>query len=136
MQKVLIVDDESPVLRAFNRLFAKEYALTLVNDPLKAVESFADNHYDLILSDIKMPNMDGFELLQAFAAHYPDSGRMLVSGYTDLDECQGAVEKGIADIIVSKPWDNFELTSIVKLLLENGKLKSEIAHLKAQLETK
>ncbi|BBN81670.1 hypothetical protein PA25_16550 [Pseudoalteromonas sp. A25] len=133
MYKIIIVDDEEPVLRALNRLFARHYELHLYNDPTKAVESFKSNQYDLILSDIKMPYLDGFEVLTQFAQCFPDSGRMLISGYTDLDECRGALNKDIAHIIVSKPWDNFELESIVALLLQNCALKSELKALKSNL---
>jgi YesN/AraC family two-component response regulator len=136
MQKVLILDDEEPVLRALNRLFRTEYDVTQFHDPVKAIESFEQNHYDLILSDIRMPNIDGFEVMAKFAERFPDSGRILISGYADLDECQDAVKRGVAHIIVSKPWDNFELTSIVKLLIENCAMKKELNKLKADLIAK
>ncbi|MBD1582142.1 response regulator [Pseudoalteromonas sp. S16_S37] len=136
MYKILIVDDEEPVLRALNRLFARRYDLTLYSDPLKAVESFEHCHYDLILSDIKMPHLDGFTVLKEFAAYFPNSGRMLISGYTDIDECRDALRNDIAHIIVSKPWDNFELESVVALLLENCALKNELNELKANVVAK
>lgn len=125
MHSILIIDDEEAVLRALGRLFNREYHVEQHSDPLTAVASIEQHSFDLVISDIRMPNMDGFAVLNHFKEFQPDAGRVLVSGYADIEDCQKAVNDGLAHMIVSKPWDNFELKSVVKLVLENSELKKK-----------
>ncbi|MBE0368225.1 response regulator [Pseudoalteromonas aurantia] len=134
MHSILIIDDEEAVLRALGRLFNREYQVEQHSDPLTAVESMKVNDFDLVISDIRMPNMDGFAVLKHFKKHQPNAGRILVSGYADIEDCQNAVHDGLAHMIVSKPWDNFELKSVVKLVLENSELKKKNKVLLTQLK--
>ncbi|KAF7771192.1 hypothetical protein PCIT_a4248 [Pseudoalteromonas citrea] len=135
MHSILIIDDEEAVLRALGRLFNREYQVEQHNDPLTAVSSMEHKSFDLIISDIRMPNMDGFAVLRHFQSLHPDAGRILVSGYADIEDCQKAVRDGLAHMIVSKPWDNFELKSVVKLVLENSELKKQNRELLSKLKT-
>lgn len=135
MHSILIIDDEEAVLRALGRLFNREYQVEQHNDPLTAVSSMEQKSFDLVISDIRMPNMDGFAVLNHFQSLHPDAGRILVSGYADIEDCQKAVTDGLAHMIVSKPWDNFELKSVVKLVLENSELKKKNRELLAKSKT-
>lgn len=68
-----------------------------------------EQRVNLILSDIRMPNMDGIELLTQIKECYPTIERVLLSGYADMEQSQQAIKDNVARIIMTKPWDNFEL---------------------------
>ena len=137
MAHILLVDDEPEVTNAIARLLRKDYIITKCTEPEKALEIVKQNDIDLVLSDIRMPVMNGVELLSEVKEHNCDIGRVLLSGYSDMELCQKAIDEEIAAIILTKPWDNFELKNVLKLVLqtqqllkENSKLKQEVTILK------
>ncbi|WP_241651846.1 response regulator [Pseudoalteromonas phenolica] len=80
--------------------------------------------------------MDGIELLTNIKRSNPNIARVLLSGYSDMDLCQKAIEDEVASIILTKPWDNFELKNILKIILKMNRLQIENIELKAQLHSK
>jgi len=130
MTHILLVDDEPEVLNALTRILRKDYKITSftnANEALIAIKSNlnTDTQFDLIISDIRMPHMDGIELLTQISKIAPQMSRVLLSGYADMELCQSAIPENIAQIILSKPWDNFEIKTIINLLLELAHLKQE-----------
>jgi len=130
MAHILLVDDEPEVLNALTRILRKDYQITsciCANDALEAIKNNlnTDAQFDLIISDIRMPHMDGIELLTQIYKIAPQMSRVLLSGYADMELCQSAIPENIAQIILSKPWDNFEIKTIINLLLELSCLKQE-----------
>ena len=133
MAHILLVDDEPEVLNAISRVLRKDYKISKANGAHEALKLIADNEFDIILSDIRMPNMDGIELLTQIKRTNPEIARVLLSGYSDMDACQKAIEDEVASIILTKPWDNFELKNILKITLKAKQLEIENNQLKAQL---
>jgi response regulator RpfG family c-di-GMP phosphodiesterase len=133
MKKILLVDDEESIIKALGRVLRPNYDVVSFSDPLLALESLKEHEFDLIISDIRMPNIDGFTLLNECKAKQPRAGRMLISGYADLEDCEKAIETETASLVVSKPWDNFELLNVTKLVLKYSELLYENTQLKAQL---
>ncbi|MAD88943.1 MAG: response regulator [Pseudoalteromonas sp.] len=133
MAHILLVDDEPEVLNAISRVLRKDYKISKANSAHEALKLIADNEFDIILSDIRMPNMDGIELLTQIKRTTPEIARVLLSGYSDMDACQKAIEDEVASIILTKPWDNFELKNILKITLKAQQLEIENNQLKAQL---
>lgn len=133
MQHILLVDDEPEVTNAIARLLRKDYTITKCSEPENALEIVKQNDIDLVLSDIRMPVIDGVELLSQVKAYDPDIGRVLLSGYSDMELCQRAITDDIASIILAKPWDNFELKNVLRLVLNARKLQKENTELRQNL---
>lgn len=132
MHKLLIVDDEQEILKTLKRLLHKEFKVEICLSADEALTLLAAQDFDLVLSDIRMPQMDGFAFLAHCKTAYPDMIRIAISGYADMDRCQAAIEKQDFQFIVSKPWENFELRNILRLLSEHKSLKDEIKQLRNQ----
>ena len=130
MAHILLVDDEPEVTNAIARVLRKDFTITKCNEPNNAMAIVEQGEIDLVLSDIRMPIMDGVELLKHVKEYDPDIGRVLLSGYSDMDLCQNAIDENIAAIILAKPWDNFELKNVLKLIMQIRTLTLENAKLK------
>ncbi|WP_372765751.1 response regulator [Pseudoalteromonas sp.] len=133
MMHILLVDDEPEVTNAIARLLRKDYTITKCSLPENALDIVKLHNIDLVLSDIRMPVIDGVELLSQIKEYDPSIGRVLLSGYSDMDLCQRAISEGIAAIILTKPWDNFELKNVLKLVLNLRNLQKENTQLKQQI---
>jgi len=115
----MFVDDEKKILKALKRTFIEaEYDTVFMDDPQKALDYFEENHVDLIISDIRMPAMDGFELLRRIKEKYPLTLRVALSGYTDRRQIYDALESNIARVYMFKPWDNEDLLKIVDNMIQ------------------
>lgn len=130
MHKLLIVDDEPEILKSLKRLLYKEFEVETSSSALEALEILSHQKVDIVLSDIRMPEMDGFAFLAECKKHYSDIIRIAISGYADMDRCQAAIENKDFQFIVSKPWDNFELKNILRLLSEHKRLLDEVKELR------
>jgi YesN/AraC family two-component response regulator len=139
MSRLLILDDEEPILRALRRLLnavpcqAGEITfpieLELFSDPLAALERARHRSFDLFLTDYRMPRMDGVEFLRQAKEIQPDSARLILSGYADLNALTRAVNEVGIDRFIAKPWNDYELVTALgqslahrQLLLENRRL--------------
>lgn len=116
---ILFVDDEVQILRALKRLFYKEkYILLVAESGKKALEILDENQVDMLVTDMRMPEMDGYELLTKVRARYPDIVRIALSGYTDKKIVLSTLDKNLAKIYLYKPWNNDELIKIIDRLFE------------------
>lgn len=142
MSRILIVDDEENILKALRRVLAltpcvagdKTYRLDveICADPQVAVERARTHAYDLVVSDYRMPGMDGVALLKAIRELQPDAARVILSGYADLNALVGAINEAQIARFIAKPWNDFELVSTIgqvlairDLQLENARLADE-----------
>ena len=117
--EVLIVDDEVRVLKALIRSLREEgYKVTAVNTPAKALDKLAETTYHLVISDLKMPDMDGIEFLALVAELYPDTAQLLLSGHADMNALREAINKCQISQFIAKPWDTQELKSVTRQLVE------------------
>ncbi|SHG21456.1 Response regulator c-di-GMP phosphodiesterase, RpfG family, contains REC and HD-GYP domains [Marisediminitalea aggregata] len=124
--QVLCVDDEQNILRAIKRaLFSLDVDLTLVDSGEKALAVMKEKTIHVVISDMKMPGMTGAELLEQVAAHYPDTFRVVLTGFADIDATIKAVNQGRIHRYLQKPWDNQELINTIEEGLERIKLKDE-----------
>ncbi len=123
---ILCVDDESDILQSMKRLLHKKnYHLLLATSGEKALELMQQNEVHLVISDMRMPSMSGSELLEKIATSYPDSYRILLTGYADIESTVNAVNKGKVNRYLHKPWDNNELINAIEEGLEKVRLKYE-----------
>ncbi|CAA9892823.1 Hydrogenase transcriptional regulatory protein HupR1 [Candidatus Methylobacter favarea] len=124
--KILFVDDEANVLKALCRLFHNEpYITYFAASGAEGLEVLRHNAVDLIISDMRMPEMNGAEFLAQIAKHWPETIRILLTGYADLQLTIDAVNKGHIYNYCNKPWNDEELKLLVRKTLEQKRLREE-----------
>ena len=116
---ILCVDDEPIVLSSLERLFRKDnYTIYTASNGNEALELLKENTVDLIISDYRMPEMNGLELLKTVKNLYPSTIRVILSGYADFNNAVASINEGQIYRFCHKPWDNEELRVTVKQCLE------------------
>jgi response regulator RpfG family c-di-GMP phosphodiesterase len=121
---IMIVDDERLVLNSLCRVLKvfKQYDIIPVNSAREAFAILNARKVDLLISDQRMPDMQGVELLKRVYREHPDTIRILLSGYSDFDGLAGAVNDCEIYKFVSKPWDNRELINTIYFALRQKDL--------------
>lgn len=108
--RLLLVDDERPVLDALKRCLRKEaFQIDAFSDPLMALEQARKVSYDLVLSDYRMPELDGVMLLAFIRQIQPHAVRMILSAYTDKQAMLEAINQAQIHRFMQKPWDDDQL---------------------------
>lgn len=117
--KILVVDDEPDNLDLLYRTFYREYQVLRATSGPAALDILA-NHKDIavIISDQRMPQMSGTEFLSLTATQYPDIIRIILTGYTDVEDLVEAINAGKVFKYVTKPWEAEELRGLVKQALD------------------
>ncbi|MCX8086218.1 MAG: EAL domain-containing protein [Rhodocyclaceae bacterium] len=114
-RSLLIVDDEPSILSALRRLLRREgYHILTATSGAEGLELLAAHEVGVVISDARMPGMSGAEFLGRVRDMYPDTLRIMLSGYTDLEAVTSAVNRGELFRFISKPWDDAELINIVR----------------------
>lgn len=112
--KILIVDDEPMMRNLLLKILESEgYKITLAASALEALDRLNENKFDLMLSDVKMPGMNGFELLEEVKKKWNDMAVIVMTGYGDAFTIKEALLKG-ADEYLSKPFKSHEVSLIVE----------------------
>ena len=123
---ILFVDDETNVLKALRRLFHNEaYVAYFASSGAEGLEILRENAVDLIISDMRMPEMNGAEFLSQVFMHWPETIRILLTGYADLQSTIDAVNKGRIYNYCNKPWHDDELKLLVRNALEQKRLREQ-----------
>ena len=107
MSKILVIEDEAAIRRVLKKILteeSKDYIVEEAEDGLEAMEKIKEEDYDLVLCDIKMPKMDGVEVLQATKKIKPEIPIVMISGHGDLETAVDTMKMGAFDYI-SKPPD-------------------------------
>jgi DNA-binding NtrC family response regulator len=136
MSKILIIEDEAAIRRVLTRILSEEnesYKVEEAEDGLQGLEKVKNEEYDLILCDIKMPKMDGVEVLEAVKKIKPEIPMVMISGHGDLETAINTMRLGAFDYI-SKPPDLNRLLNTVRnaldkkqLVVENKILKKKVS---------
>lgn len=114
---LLIVDDEARILTALQRALRREpYDVLTAETPAEALRILDEQRVDLIVSDHKMPGMNGLELLGRAARRQPRAGRILITGWTEEVPSAELAEIGVRALL-PKPWDDAELKAILRAAL-------------------
>jgi len=135
MAKILVIEDEAAIRRVLIKILSEEnstYEVDEAEDGLVGTEKVKDGDYDLVLCDIKMPKMDGIEVLEAIKKIKPEVPVVMISGHGDLDTAVNTMKLGAFDYI-SKPPDLNRLLNTVRnaldrkeLVVENSRLKKKV----------
>lgn len=119
LYKILIVDDEPANLRALERLFRADYDVLTAASGADALELLSQHEVELLITDQRMPEMTGIELLKRTVSLRPRMVRMILTGYTEVDALVEAINCGEVYRYVTKPWSNEELLLTVRRALEH-----------------
>lgn len=117
--KILIVDDESENLRALERIFRNEHEVLTAASGVEALAALESHDVALLISDQRMPEMSGIELLSRTVSLRPHMVRILLTGYTDVSSLIEAINCGHVYKYVTKPWNNEELMVTVSRALQH-----------------
>jgi response regulator RpfG family c-di-GMP phosphodiesterase len=121
---VLLVDDEESILNSLRRLLrGQPYDVVLATSGAQALEIMATRPIDLVMSDARMPGMDGATLLAEVHRLYPATSRILLTGYADLTTIIKAINDGQIHRYISKPWNDEELQLVLQQTLEHQRLE-------------
>ena len=117
MKCLLIVDDEVEIAKALRRLLRHDFRVEVAHTGAEALTRLEQGAIDLVLSDFRMPGMNGAELLAQVKARWPATARAMLSGYADLDSTNSPVAEGEITRFIRKPWDDDELRATLRTLL-------------------
>ena len=132
MSKILIIEDEAAIRRVLLRILSEEnsnYKVSETEDGVQGINLVENENFDLILCDIKMPKMDGIEVLNQIKIIKPETPIVMISGHGDLDTAVQSMRIGAFDYI-SKPPDLNRLLNTVRIALDSNKLVVENKRLK------
>ncbi|MFT7335303.1 MAG: two-component system nitrogen regulation response regulator NtrX [Porticoccaceae bacterium] len=135
MPKILIIEDEAAIRRVLSKILSEEnetYQVEDAEDGVEGYEKIKNNDYDLVLCDIKMPKMDGVELLEAVKKIKPEIPIVMISGHGDMETAINTMRMGAFDYI-SKPPDLNRLLNTVRNALDKKQLISENKILKKKV---
>lgn len=138
MSKILVIEDEAAIRRVIVKILSEEndkYELFEAEDGLAGIEKIQKEDFDLVLCDIKMPKMDGVEVLEAIKKIKPEIPIVMISGHGDLDTAVNTMRLGAFDYI-SKPPDLNRLLNTVRHALDKKELVTENKILKKKVSKK
>jgi len=133
---LLLVDDEENILASLKRLLRRDgYTILTACGAAEGLQRLAETEVDVIVSDQRMPGMTGVEFLRRAKQLYPDSIRMVLSGYTELQSIIDAVNEGAIYKFLTKPWDDERLRGHVAEAFRQKDLADENRRLASQVES-
>lgn len=133
---ILFVDDEADILSALRRLFRSSGCKLLTAGSGQAgLDVLAAEPVDLIISDMRMPGMNGAEFLAQAKARFPETVRILLTGFSEMGAAISAINEGGIYRYLQKPWDDQDLLLTVQHALEQQRLKRQTEHLTALVQS-
>jgi len=136
MSKILVIDDERSIRNTLKEILEYEkYQVDLAENAKQALEYVRSNEYNIILCDIKMPEVDGLELLPQLIEIHPDTPVVIISGHGNIDTAVEAIKKGAYDFI-EKPLDLNRLLITIRNAMDKSNLVSEAKILRKKINSK
>jgi DNA-binding NtrC family response regulator len=131
LRQVLIVDDETHIINAVRRELATppvgryQYEVEGFSDPAQALQRAGEKHFDAVISDFRMPAMDGLDFLRAFDKIQPECARLVLSGQTDMDGLIKMINETHIYRFIPKPWHDYFLKSSLAQALDYSSVVAE-----------
>ena len=133
MPKILVIDDERSIRNTLKDILEYEkFEVDLAEDGIEGIELAKKNKYDVILCDIKMPRMDGIDVLEAIMNDNPDNTVVMISGHGTIETAVEAIKKGAYDFI-SKPPDINRMLITLRNAMDKSQLVNETRVLKRKV---
>ena len=130
---ILYVDDEEHNLISFKASFRRDYKIMTAVSAYEGIRILRENDIQLIITDQRMPEMTGVEFLEKILPDYPETIRMIITGYSDIEAVIDGINKGQVYRYISKPWDEREMRMTIENAMQLYGLKEE--NIKSQFET-
>jgi DNA-binding NtrC family response regulator len=130
--KVLVVDDKENMLRLLQRMLGEHHDVTIANDGAVALGLLSAQEFDLVLTDIRMPGADGFEVVKFIKERHPDTEVVMMTAYASVEAAVEAIKRGAYDYL-QKPFDPDDVMLVVARALERRSLRAQAAELRTQL---
>ncbi|MEJ2673153.1 MAG: response regulator [Deltaproteobacteria bacterium] len=132
-EKILVVDDEPNMLRLLKTILMDKtgYEVTTTNNPLEVSKLLQENHYDLVITDLKMPLVDGIDLIGIVKDIDALMPIIVITAYGTIETAEEAIQKGAYDFI-TKPFRKETILITIKRALEWKQMQGELAALKKQ----
>lgn len=136
-EKVLIVDDEPDMLRLLSMIIKEKtpYEVTTTNNPLEALELAKKGKFDLLVADLKMPGLNGIELLEAVKRFDEDIPTIIITAYGTVEAAVETMQKGAFDFI-TKPFRKEQILFTIERALKWVRVQKENKMLREQLKSK
>lgn len=132
---LLFVDDEPSILSSLKRLFRPHgYRIHTADSGEEGLETLEREAIDLVISDMRMPEMDGATFLEQVRQRWPHVVRLLLTGYSDLDSTVNAINRGEIYRYINKPWDDNDIVLTVREALHLKRLEGENTRLTDELQ--
>ncbi len=136
MSRILVIDDERSIRNTLKDILQYEkYEVDLAEDGARGLDLMSKNEYDIALCDIKMPGMDGIEVLEKIQSTYPDTPVVMISGHGNIDTAVESIKKGAYDYI-EKPLDLNRLLITIRNAMDKSTLLTETKVLKKKVNQK
>jgi adenylate cyclase len=132
--KVLYVDDEESNLTVFEAAFEDVYDVRLAASGEQALAMLRQSPVEVVVTDMRMPGMSGVELLERIIPEWPESVRIVLTGYTDLESVVRAINRGHIYQYVTKPWDERDVRQILDRALARYRAGADERRLRAELD--
>ncbi|WP_297211118.1 MULTISPECIES: sigma-54-dependent transcriptional regulator [Thermodesulfovibrio] len=134
-EKILIVDDEPDMLKLLSMILREKtpYEITTTNNPIEAVELAKEGNFDLVITDLKMPGLDGLQLLEEVKKRDEDVPVIIITAYGTIDAATEAIEKGGFDFI-TKPFKKEQILFTIEKALKWLRVQRENRMLKEKLK--
>ena len=126
MKNILIVDDEHEMLNSLGKILSHEtdYKLDLIQDPNQAMKEIRQKEYELIITDLKMGQISGLDILKNAMEHFPHTPVIMISGYGTIEASVEAIQHGAFDFI-EKPFTSKKLLECINKALDRKDIDSE-----------
>jgi DNA-binding NtrC family response regulator len=131
--RILVVDDKENILKLFARILGDGYQLTTAADGGQAISLVAAQPFDVVVTDLKMPGADGFEVLRAVKARAPETEVIMMTAYASVGDAVEAMKQGAYDYL-QKPFDPDDASLVVARALERKRLKEQATSLQREVE--
>ena len=134
--QIIIIEDDEKMLNLLTKVLKKEgYAVVPCLDGIKGLKKLEEKSFDLAITDLRMPQMNGMEVLKGIKEASPDTYVIMMTAFSSIDSAVEAIKKGAYDYI-SKPFKMDEIGMIIKRALEEKRLRKELASLRQEVSTR
>ena len=132
-ERILVVDDEPNMLRLLKTILMDKtgYEVTTTNNPLEVSKMLQEGHYDLVITDLKMPVVDGIDLIGIVKNIDATMPIIVITAYGTIETAEEAIQKGAYDFI-TKPFRKETILITIRRALEWKRMQGELAELKKQ----
>jgi len=136
-ERILVIDDELDMLMLIRMIIedSTDYEVETTNNPSEGLKMLAERDYDLVITDLKMPGMDGLEVSEELWKIRPDIPVIIITAYGSPEAADEALKKGVADFI-TKPFRKDTMVFTMNRVLELARVRRENLELKKRLDEK